>query len=340
VNRKVHAGFGPADGGSTVGKLAASTPSDWHLLGFAGPRKEAEEIKSKIGAFLQTLKLTMSAEKTLITHATTESARFLGYDINVMQNDTKITLGKNGVKRRAINGRIRLGMPVDARKEQMAKCTRRGRAIHRPELLYRTDYEITYLYGVEFQGLVNYYSLANNVSKVAGKLKYFVEGSLLKTLAHKHKTTLTKMAKKYKRKVNGIKGIVVTILRPGKKPLRATFGTHPIRVKKWAEIVDTKPTPYRVISSRSELERRLTANQCEVCGATDNVQVHHIRALKDVQKRYEGRANPPRWAVYMMERKRKTIVVCRKCHYDIHSGRYDGQKLTQVEPESRVRGNL
>jgi hypothetical protein len=32
VNRKVHAGFGPADEGSTTRKLTASASSDWHIL--------------------------------------------------------------------------------------------------------------------------------------------------------------------------------------------------------------------------------------------------------------------------------------------------------------------
>ena len=51
---------------------------DW-LLGFAGPKREAEEIKSKIAVFLHDeLKLELSQPKTLITHATSQAARFLG----------------------------------------------------------------------------------------------------------------------------------------------------------------------------------------------------------------------------------------------------------------------
>jgi hypothetical protein len=52
------------------------------LLGFSGPREEAEEIRSKLETFLrETLKLELSKEKTLITQARTEAARFLGYAI-------------------------------------------------------------------------------------------------------------------------------------------------------------------------------------------------------------------------------------------------------------------
>jgi hypothetical protein len=51
---------------------------DW-LIGFIGPRSEAEEIKQRLKEFLQdTLKLTLSETKTLLTHARSERARFLG----------------------------------------------------------------------------------------------------------------------------------------------------------------------------------------------------------------------------------------------------------------------
>jgi group II intron reverse transcriptase/maturase len=56
--------------------------ADDHLLGFAGTKAEAEQIKNELAAFLRdNLKLDLSTEKTLITHARTHKARFLGYDI-------------------------------------------------------------------------------------------------------------------------------------------------------------------------------------------------------------------------------------------------------------------
>ena len=62
--------------------------ADDFLLGFIGPRDEAEAIKRRIGEFLRDqLKLELSEEKTLITHARTEHARFLGYDICIRQRD-------------------------------------------------------------------------------------------------------------------------------------------------------------------------------------------------------------------------------------------------------------
>jgi hypothetical protein len=84
--------------------------ADDHLLGFAGTNAEAEQIKNELAAFLRTtLKLDLSTEKTLITHARTHKARFLGYDIWTRQADTWHTKGG-----RSLNGSIALGVPPQA----------------------------------------------------------------------------------------------------------------------------------------------------------------------------------------------------------------------------------
>src|SRR6266536_1381737 len=75
------------------------------LLSFAGPRAEAETIKERIAVFLQDeLHLALAAEKTLITHAVTGRARFLGYEIGIMESQTKF----DKERRRSVNGKIAL----------------------------------------------------------------------------------------------------------------------------------------------------------------------------------------------------------------------------------------
>ena len=77
------------------------------LLGFTGPKEEAEEIKRRLAQFLQDdLKLELSETKTLITHARTEAARFLGYEITTQHANHVIAGG-----RRVANGGIRLRVP-------------------------------------------------------------------------------------------------------------------------------------------------------------------------------------------------------------------------------------
>ena len=67
--------------------------ADDFILGFAGTKTEAKEIKNEISNFLKdNLNLELSQEKTLITHAITEKARFLGYELKIMQSRTKRTV--------------------------------------------------------------------------------------------------------------------------------------------------------------------------------------------------------------------------------------------------------
>ena len=81
-------------------RLRYSRYADDQLLGFTGPKAEAEEIKDQLAAFLRDeLTLELSAEKTLITHARTRAARYLGYEIIVQHADSKITGGPQDAQR-------------------------------------------------------------------------------------------------------------------------------------------------------------------------------------------------------------------------------------------------
>src|SRR6266567_8179328 len=123
--------------------------ADDFLLGFNGPKEEAEEIKLKLEVFLRdTLKLELSQTKTLITHARTEAARFLSYEICAIHNDTKHTNG-----RRSVNGRIGFRVPKDIIREKCQDYTEEGKPIHRSEMLNDSLYTIISTYQAEYRGL-------------------------------------------------------------------------------------------------------------------------------------------------------------------------------------------
>ncbi len=105
------------------------------------------------------------------------------------------------------------------------------------------------------------------------------------------------------------------------KPLIARWGGISLARRNKA-ILDDSIAP--VWAGRSELEKRLLADTCELCGSREHVEVHHIRALKDLQRK--GQDERPRWVQIMAARRRKTLVACRKCHQDIHAGRADGRR--------------
>lgn len=91
-----------------------------------------------------------------------------------------------------------------------------------------------------------------------------------------------------------------------------------------------KTSSLRQAASRTELLQRMQANQCEICGREVDVEVHHIRKISDLKRKWQGRKSKPVWVKQMIARNRKTLVVCRKCHSDIHGGRYDGPSLTKL----------
>ena len=104
-------------------RLRYARYADDHLLGFVGPRAEAVEIKQRLAEFLRdNLKLELSREKTLITHARTGAAKFLGYEITVQHSDHRVTKG-----RRSVNGVIRLRVPTEVIKAKCAPYLKRGK---------------------------------------------------------------------------------------------------------------------------------------------------------------------------------------------------------------------
>ena len=304
---------------------------DW-LLGFSGPRAEAEEIKRAIKDFLrETLKLELSEEKTLITHARTEAAKFLGYHIVVQHANDK--LDRRG--QRQVNETIGLRVPKEVIEQKCALYMRRGKPAQRAEMLDDSDYSIISKYQAEYRGVVQYYLLAHNVCWF-NKVQWVAETSLLKTLAGKHKSSVAAMAQKYKATTQTTKGprkcLQVVVQREnGKKPLVAQFGGIPLQRKQDAILVDHTPQFY--MTSRSELLKRVLAETCELCGSKEHVEVHHIRKLADVEK--PGKKEKPKWMKHMAARRRKTLVVCRRCHDAIHAGR-STMPLRKEEPESCV----
>jgi group II intron reverse transcriptase/maturase len=287
---------------------------DDHLLGFTGPKAEAQEIKIRLAAFLrEELKLELSQTKTLITHARTGAARFLGYEVTVQHNDQKTT-----GKRRSVNGVIGLRVPRDVIKAKCAPYLKRGKPARRNQMVNDDDFTIVRTYGAEYRGLVEYYLLAGDVYRL-NRLRWVAETSMLKTLACKHDSTASTMADRYRATIDTPYGprrcFQVNVEREGRQPLVARFGGIPLRRKKNAVLTDRPPVPVAV--RRKELVTRLQAGRCELCQQSGPVDVHQVRKLADLQR--PGHPQPA-WDQLMAKRRRKTLVVCAACHTAIHDG--------------------
>jgi group II intron reverse transcriptase/maturase len=287
--------------------------ADDHLLGFAGPRAEAEQIKARLAQFLrETLGLELNQQKTLITRARSQPARFLGYHVRVQHCNTRITRG-----RRSANGGIALRVPPDVIRAQCARYRKHGKPWHRSRLQNLDDYDIVRTYGAEYRGVVSYYLLAQDVSRLHD-LQWNAQTSMLKTLAAKHRSTVTKMAARHTAKIETSDGprtcFEARKHREGKKDLIARFGGIILRQNRRAVIRDPAPGP--ALYPRKELVRRLRKRECELCETGTTVTVHQVTRLKELGIPGPGQ---PAWAALMARMRRKTLIVCTPCHDWIHA---------------------
>jgi hypothetical protein len=188
-------------------------------------------------------------------------------------------------------------------------------------MLSESDFDIIARYGSEYRGIVGYYAAAENRGWLH-RLRRVVELSMLKTLAGKHKSSVVKMARRFRSIcLDGGKWMrcyTATIERPGKEPLLARCLGISLKRRSYDDIVDQPVDLTHNYNIRSELITRLLAEKCEACGSTEDIEVHHVRKLADLQ--VKGQKEVPLWKRRMASRRRKTEVLCRSCHDAIHRG--------------------
>jgi group II intron reverse transcriptase/maturase len=237
-------------------RLRYSRYADDTLLGFAGPKAEAEAIKQRLARFLRDdLHLELSPDKTLLTHARSQRARFLGYEISVARTDRRTVRhsGRDRRNRRSLNGTVVLHVPAAVVKAKSAPYLTRGQPACRNRMVNEADYNIVGRFGAEYRGIVQYYLLAGDVFRLH-RLRWVMETSMLKTLARKHGSTVSKMAARHRAKIETPHGLrtcfEATVAREGRKPLVARFGGIPLKRQKTA-VLTTPPRPGPPIRTRS-----------------------------------------------------------------------------------------
>lgn len=120
---------------------------------------------------------------------------------------------------------------------------------------------------------IHFALLAFNVHRL-WRLHHAMELSLASTLANKRKRRHSWVYRKYQTTMTTLHGThkVLEVTVPpgaGKKPLVARFGGIELRWQKTATLHDR---PKEVYSHRSEIEQRLLAQHCELCGAEEGCE--------------------------------------------------------------------
>ena len=296
--------------------------ADDFLVGIVGNKEDAKATKEWLSTCLrEELHLELSEEKTAITHAT-KRVRFLGYDIQRGSDKRRVRVRQKqgqGIQR-TCKQKLRLLMPRDKcetfAKEYGQRQGWQGR--ERTHMIHLSELEILMIYNAEVRGFLGYYTLADNLNTVASSVLWLTTTSFLKTLAAKRRSTLKKVARSLKRGPNRY----VIRLDQQDGTVKEYVLVASTRQLAWKKVTygeeDTKPRvgKYR---SRTELGQRLRAQRCEWCRTQEGpIEVHHVRKLKDLQGKKE-------WERQMIARQRKTMVLCKACHADLHAG-----KLTEA----------
>ena len=302
-------------------RLKYARYADDFIVGIIGSKQDAQQVKEDIKNFLaDRLALELSDEKTLVTH-TERPAKFLGYEITVRKSNEQ-RRDKRGRLRRTYGKRVCLNVSTETVRKKLFDwgvlelTNRDGKEIWKPKcksgLIFNDDLEILDSYNREIVGFYNYYSIANNCAHALNNFSYIMEYSMYKTFAGKYKCRTRKINKKYRK--NG-RFIIKYMTKTGVKERYFYDGGFKRKKPIYESECDIMPRTIYT-AGRTSLVERLKARECELCGATDDLVMHHVRKLKNLQ----GKES---WERHMIARKRKTIAVCRSCHKKIHDGKID-----------------
>lgn len=322
--------------------------TDDFLIGISGPLKLVERVRKLFARFLaHKLKLKLSEEKTVITHAKSSKVPFLGYLISHGQPKAYTYKRRYQGKYRKIKayrgGTIRL--QVDS-KRILAGLRRRGLCdgSGKPKanflnLQYPQSHTVNQMASV-VRGVANYYILANDFRQQMSKMVYIVRQSLAMMFAAKYKL-------RTRPKVFAIAG--KDLSRVIKKSDRAPVGKTDEEVRKDAEkaggmvetkiqgipysryreipLPDLKPLarnwtpkdrregfiPYVVTKLHLGLRARIGFENavCAACGSSENIEMHHVRKVSEIK-------GVTAIQKQMQAANRKAIPLCNNCHKREH----------------------
>ena len=286
--------------------------ADDFLISVIGSKSECETIKADITQFMrEQLKLELSDEKTLITHAQ-DKAKFLGYEIFIRKSDA-VKRNKDGVLKRDFNGAVVLTLNSAVIQKKLTEYNalevrnidgkdiwwskpRRYMTPMKPE-------DILAQYNAEIRGLYNYYSLAMNVSKECASFAFIMKMSMFKTLGWKLNTSARKVRQKYQKD----KDFVIPYNDAKGKQKYRVFYNEGFKKRNAQFDVDYDKLPQTMYVPYPSLVERLKDGRCELCGKDGKVVMHHVRTLTKLKGNNE-------WEKLMLQRHRKTLVVCEDCN--------------------------
>ena len=296
------------------------------LIGVIGSKSDVIRIREDLRTFLtERLQLTLSLDKSKITHSSKDKAYFLGTEIRItpyskrplrtlIRNEETITC--------AVTPRPQLLAPIKKIVEKLKAAgyckmknnrpTRKGSLIH-----YELETIIEHYLAIA-SGIINYYSFASNFARIRARVLYILYYSCVLTFASKLKLkTKAKVITKYGTKLK----VESKVRKSGN--IEFDINTFPRTAKGFMTM---NYDPLSIIESyrkRSYRTNQTLQGPCKICGSDKDIEIHHMKHLRKMNKAAKG----DYLTQQMIKMNRKQIPLCQKCHNKVHKGEYSGPKL-------------
>lgn len=317
-----------------------------------GNKNDCLEVKSLIKNFLKgTLDLSLSEEKTKITYLKKNKANFLGFqlwqspntilsskkDVNPMGKKDSV---KTNAKFRGASmqvPRLRITFSMNS---VLRRLVDKGLLRYKEGKFFPTSYKAVLQYPIPnivlylkavFRGHANYFGFAHNWYDAKSIYNYYGVYCAAMTIAHKTKSKVPKVFKKY--------GKTLTI-RDGEDKVTAHFSLLTNKQFKKSVKFNSATLPPNVeVLLKENLKiasKHLIKWPCVICG-DPNAEMHHVKHIrKSLRKK-----NPKSFDAYLEAMRivnRKTLPVCKEHHNMIHSGVYSGESLSTLFDKFKSNG--
>lgn len=297
---------------------------DW-LIGLWGSKQVAHRIKNLAKNYLTDLKLELSMEKTLITNAREERAKFLGTFIKRLASNksTHYRIDK-GRSRRVPTGNLWMTAPILELANKLEDKEFLVRKDHRwiPKSIAKFTAlpvaEIIQRYNSIANGISNYYSFADN-RRYLRKIIWILKESLRKTISRKlnvnKKTFTLRLGKKistniFNKQDKNTKTIRFTQIDYSRRPM------HFLGDKIFKDPILSLIYKVSTISSFGMV--------CSSCGSSSNIEMHHVKHIKTINQKLNT------FDKMMAKINRKQVPLCRNCHMEVHQGTYQGKSIKTI----------
>lgn len=304
---------------------------DWIIL-IAGSFKEAKAIRSQVSDKLKSLGLTLNLEKTRIISLRNGKCRFLGIDFFIRKNiaqhnkPTSEVKKKNTIIDQRLVSQIILYAPI---KELIIKLKNKG-FVKRSRLgeffpkgksncIPLTHPQILSYFNTRIRGILNYYSCVHNRNELWSIVR-FLNYSCALTLARKFKLkTLAQTFKKFGRDLKFVneQGKEYKIFQPDN--LRMLPANKRFRANESTNIDQLLSQSWSNNLTRSQF-----GEPCVICGTFDNIEVHHLRSIKNVNVKTGTHAQ------WIGDFRRKSIPLCKKHYVLLHAGKLTSDDVKKL----------